>query len=152
VFRFFGGRPSPLPPPDKPKAEPDALNPQYASQTFTVSADVEIRSYEVFLDGNIPDGAKVTDLYNNPKTVFQPGDKFKVLIPADQISNATGNFEVTARDQLSHCAEITFTSDLSFFRHTVCGKRFKSAQTARPAKSVSRTGRPGKSSSASWTA
>jgi TQXA domain-containing protein len=92
--------------PDRPKAELDAQSPTYASQTFTVSADVEIRNYEVFLDGNIPDGTKVTDLYNNPKTVFQPGDKFKVLIPADQISNATGNFEVTVRGQLKTNAVI----------------------------------------------
>jgi uncharacterized surface anchored protein len=91
---------------DKPKAEPDALNPQYASQTFTVAADTEIRSYEVFLDGNVPDGTKITDMHNNPKTVFQPGDKFKVLIPADQISNATGNFEITVRGQLKTNAVI----------------------------------------------
>ncbi|MDR2088522.1 MAG: Cys-Gln thioester bond-forming surface protein [Clostridiales Family XIII bacterium] len=85
---------------DKPKAEIDALDPNFASQTFTVSADVEIRSYEVALDDSIPGGTKVTDLSNNSKTVFSPGEKFKVLIPADRISNATGNFEVTVRGQL----------------------------------------------------
>jgi uncharacterized repeat protein (TIGR01451 family) len=85
---------------DKPKAELDAQSPDYASQTFTVSADVEIRSYEALIKGEAPDGTKITDMYNNPKTVFNAGEKFKILIPANQIHNATGSFEVGVIGQL----------------------------------------------------
>jgi hypothetical protein len=86
--------------PDKSKMELDAINPNYASQTYTVTANMEIRSFEVLLDGDIPDGTKVTNLSNNPRTVFNAGEKFKVIIPSDRIQNATGNFEVTVKGQL----------------------------------------------------
>jgi hypothetical protein len=67
---------------------------------------MEIRSYEVFITGTAPDGTKITDLNNNPKTVFQAGEKFKVLIPANQISNATGSFEIGVTGQLKTNAVI----------------------------------------------
>jgi TQXA domain-containing protein len=85
---------------DTPKVTLDSIDPNYASQTYTVTANMEIRSYEVSLDGVIPDGTKIADMNNNPKTVFAAGEKFKVLIPADQISGKTGNFEVIVTGQL----------------------------------------------------
>jgi uncharacterized surface anchored protein len=86
--------------PEQPKAELDALDPSFASQTFAVSANVEIRSYEVFVKGTAPDGTKITDLNNNPKTMFSAGEKFKVLIPADRISNVAGSIVIGVTGQL----------------------------------------------------
>jgi hypothetical protein len=61
---------------------------------------MDIRTFEVFITGDAPDGTRITDINNNPRTVFNAGEQFKVLIPADQISGAVGNFEIGITGQL----------------------------------------------------
>jgi uncharacterized surface anchored protein len=118
--------------PDKPKMELDALNPNYASQTYTVTANMEIRSFEVFLEGDIPDGTKVTDLLGNPKTVFAADERFKVIVPANQIADRTGNFVVTVKGQLRTNAVIyglSYDSALQDFAVTRDPFNFQNATT-----------------------
>jgi TQXA domain-containing protein len=86
--------------PDKTKAETDALNPNYVSQTYTVTANMEIRSYEVFIAGTAPDGTKITDMQGKSRTVFNAGEQFKALIPASETANATGSFEIYVTGEL----------------------------------------------------
>ncbi|MDR1320300.1 MAG: Cys-Gln thioester bond-forming surface protein [Gracilibacteraceae bacterium] len=118
--------------PDAAKMEQDALNPGYVSQTYTVTANMEIRSFEVFLEGDVPGGTKVTDLAGGAKTVFAAGEQFKVIVPADQIADRTGNFVVTVKGQLRTNAVIyglSYDSALQDFAVTRDPFDFQNATT-----------------------
>jgi len=107
--------------PDNPTVQLDTIDPNYASQTYTVTANMDIRSYTVALEGTTPDGTKITDVNNNPQTTFNAGDKFKVLVPADKISGITGSFNLVIKGQLRTNAviyAISYDSSLQSFAAT----------------------------------
>lgn len=62
----------------------DSVDSNYLSKTYSVSAESELTDCEIKLsingDYDIGD-ILLTDLDNNPKTVFSPNEEFKILVP-----------------------------------------------------------------------
>ena len=56
----------------------------YYSQTYSVSADAEIRDYTVSIS-NIYEGTLITDINGNIKNTFTGGEQFKILVPTKRI-------------------------------------------------------------------
>ncbi len=90
--------------PKSPKAEPDSKDSNYLSQEYTLECNVDIRSYRVVIDGDVPAGAKVTDINNNEKDSFDGTEKtFKVLIPVESAGDG-GSFRVLVKGKLENKA------------------------------------------------
>lgn len=78
----------------------DEKDSNYISQTYTLKSNVDIKSYRVVIDGNVPAGAKVTDMSNKEKTEFAGSElTFKVLIPKD---SPKGEFRVLVKGKLEN--------------------------------------------------
>ncbi len=78
----------------------DEKDSNYISQTYTLKSNVDIKSYRVLIDGNVPAGAKVTDVSNKEKTEFSGSElTFKVLIPKD---SPKGEFRVLVKSKLEN--------------------------------------------------
>ena len=78
----------------------DEKDSNYISQTYTLKSNVDIKSYRVVIDGNVPTGAKVTDSSNKEKTEFAGNElTFKVLIPKD---SPKGEFRVLVKSKLEN--------------------------------------------------
>ena len=90
--------------PKSTKAEPDSKDSNYLSQEYTLECNVDIRSYRVVIDGDVPAGAKVTDVNNNEKDNFDGSEKaFKVLIPKESVGDG-GSFRVLVKGKLENKA------------------------------------------------
>ena len=57
----------------------------YYSQTYSVTAVVNIANYTVTNTVNMPSGGYIADINNNPKTSFNGNERFKVLIPKSRL-------------------------------------------------------------------
>lgn len=78
----------------------DEKDSNYISQTYTLKSNVDIKSYRVVIDGNVPAVAKVTDVSNKEKTEFFGSElTFKVLIPKD---SPKGEFRVLVKSKLEN--------------------------------------------------
>lgn len=64
----------------------DAINNKYVSQTFKATAGAPMNSYVIELNGDLPEGTKITDVNNNEKTEFKSNEKFKIIIPVKNIN------------------------------------------------------------------
>lgn len=73
--------------------EQDAISPEYVSKTYSIESKGQINHYEVQLGGNLPEGILVTDEKNNKKEEFNGGDKFKIVIPIQNLKQA-GEFTI----------------------------------------------------------
>ena len=82
------------------KWEIDEINKECVSQIFKVSAQAPINSYKISLNGNAPEGTKVTDIQNNEKSEFKSGEEFKIMIP---LKNVTGDnsFDIRAEGKVN---------------------------------------------------
>ena len=60
----------------------------YYIKEYTVTSNVQIKSYTVSITGTKPSGTKIVDLSNEEKTSFSAGEKFKVIILKEGISNS----------------------------------------------------------------
>ena len=66
----------------------DNIDNKYVSQTFNVTAQVNMKDIKIILNGqSAPEGTKVTDENNNEKTTFNKGENFKILVPRENITN-----------------------------------------------------------------
>ena len=59
----------------------DNINKKYVSKTYTVTSNALSGNYEVSINGDIPENLKITDLNNKEKNVFAKNEKFKIIIP-----------------------------------------------------------------------
>ena len=57
----------------------------YYSQEYSVSSRVNMSTYTIINTLNMPSGAYISDLNGNPKTTFDGGNNFKVMIPKSSI-------------------------------------------------------------------
>ena len=69
----------------KSEVKEDDLDKNYISCIYTISSNVSIKDYSVYVLDKMPDGTLITDINNNQKTNFNSGEKFKVLIPKTSI-------------------------------------------------------------------
>lgn len=78
----------------------DNITTDYISQTFKVTAEAPMNTYRIRLDGNLPEGTKVTDIKNNEKADFKSNEKFKVIIPLKNISS-NDNFRINVEGKVN---------------------------------------------------
>ena len=82
------------------KWKQDELDPKYISKVYKTEAVAPIVSCDVDIIGeNVPEGTITTDLNNRKNTVFNPFEKFKVMIPIDKLKNG-GNFQIEVTTQM----------------------------------------------------
>ena len=80
----------------------DSIEKEYMSKTFVATADAPIGKYEINLTRkNHQDigGIKITDINNNEKTIFNPNEEFKVLVPIKNMTSI-GSFELNVNAQV----------------------------------------------------
>lgn len=68
----------------------DSKEKNYVSKIYSIQAGTTISNYQIELekeDQNLPEGIKITDTNNNPKTEFSQNEKFKILIPIKNLLN-----------------------------------------------------------------
>ncbi len=88
--------------PKNQTVDTDDKDENYLSQEYTLKSNVDIRSYRVVIDGDVPQGAVVTDVNNTPKNSFEGTETtFKVLIPKDTAENS-GSFRVLVKGKLEN--------------------------------------------------
>lgn len=79
--------------------EQDINDDNYVSKTYEVKSIATIKDYTVYLSGeNIPEGIKVTDINNNQKEIFENYEKFKILIPINNLNN-NGEFQINLKTE-----------------------------------------------------
>lgn len=85
------------------KWEQDKIDSKYVSKTFSVLSEGQIENYQVNLEKeNAIDlgGIKLTDENNNEKKEFAPNEKFKILIPINNMTEEGKiNIQVTTKVQ-----------------------------------------------------
>ena len=88
--------------PKNQTVDTDDKDENYLSQEYTLKSNVNIRSYRVVIDGDVPEGTIVTDVNNTPKDSFEGTETtFKVLIPKDTAENS-GSFRVLVKGKLEN--------------------------------------------------
>lgn len=70
------------------------------SKTYTLNSHVNNGQYTIELSGETPNGIQVSDEGNNPKSTFSMGEKFKILIPIQNLIK-TDSFIIKARANLN---------------------------------------------------
>ena len=78
----------------------DNLDGKYISKTFKVTANTIMSKYTVNVKNLSIEGAKVVDEKNNEKTEFENSEKFKILIPIQEIKQ-DGNFIINVSAQVA---------------------------------------------------
>lgn len=88
--------------PKNQTVDTDDKDENYLSQEYTLKSNVNIRSYRVVINGDVPEGTIVTDVNNTPKDSFEGTETtFKVLIPKDTAENS-GSFRVLVKGKLEN--------------------------------------------------
>lgn len=82
------------------KWEIDKINKEYVSQIFKVTAEAPMNTYKIKLNGNLPEGTKITDINNKEKTEFKSNEKFKIVMPLRNINNSD-NFSISVEGQVN---------------------------------------------------
>ena len=72
----------------------DDINQEYISKTYKIQAPAPIVDYKVEISGeNLPEGVKITGTDNDENQMFIPFEKFKILIPINELKKEE-NFEI----------------------------------------------------------
>lgn len=71
---------------------------EYYAQEYLASSKLEEESFEIKNLSGFPKGTFVGNIQNNPQTVFNPGDKFRIIIPKSGLKkDIIGSFEVVGK-------------------------------------------------------
>lgn len=70
----------------------DTIEPEYISKIYHVKSSGNITSYILNLKKELPMHAKITDLENKQKENFSKNEKFKILLPIEEL-NENGSIE-----------------------------------------------------------
>lgn len=82
------------------KWEIDAIDKNYVSKEFTVTASAGIKDYEVALTGDVVEGTKIVDTNNEEKSQYVDGEKFKIIIPIKNL-HEDGNFSININGKVA---------------------------------------------------
>lgn len=63
----------------------DNINSEYLSKEYYATSNVSSGSYEISLQGKIPNNTKIVDMSNNEKTVFSMNEHFKIMLPISEL-------------------------------------------------------------------
>lgn len=77
----------------------DTIDKKYVSKTYEVHANAATSKYHVSIakaDGELIEGIKITDLNNQEKSEFSSNEKFKILLPTDQLKQ-DGNLQIVVQ-------------------------------------------------------
>jgi len=78
----------------------DEKNSKYISKTYSVEAPAPIVNYELEITGeDIPAGLMVTDINNVADDFFSPFEKFKILLPINQLEK-DGEFQIKVKTKM----------------------------------------------------
>jgi len=61
--------------------EIDEIEKDCVSKTYSITSNVSAGSVTIELEGNFPEGIKISNMKNQTKTNFGVGEKFKIIIP-----------------------------------------------------------------------
>lgn len=78
----------------------DSLDGEYISKTFSVTANTSISKYKVNVKNLNIEGYKLVDQNNKGKTEFTNSEKFKILIPIQEVKQ-DGNFSIEVSAQVA---------------------------------------------------
>lgn len=82
----------------------DSIDKKYISKTYEVTANADFKKYTISMqklgNSNLPEGIKITDEKNKAKTTFNKGEKFKVLIPINNLKN-NGDFILNVKSEMN---------------------------------------------------
>lgn len=78
----------------------DNLDNKYISKTFSVTANASMSKYIVDVKNLNIEGYKLVDQNNNEKTEFENSEKFKILIPIQEVKQ-DGNFSINVSAQVA---------------------------------------------------
>lgn len=83
--------------------EQDSVDKNYVSKTYSVSANANYKTYTISLEktenSSLPEGIKIVDSNNNEKKTFNKGEKFKVIIPINNLKN-NGEFKLNIQSEV----------------------------------------------------
>ncbi len=80
------------------KSEKWAKEEKYISKEFEVKSNINISKYTVTLEDEVKD-TKIVDLENNSKKEFKSNEKFKILIPIENLKKS-GKFKIKINTQM----------------------------------------------------
>lgn len=70
----------------------------YYAQNFVITSKLEEESYEIKNLEGFPAGTIVVNMQNNPQNVFNPVEKFRILVPKSELNkNINGTFQVIGK-------------------------------------------------------
>ena len=78
----------------------DSLDGEYISKTFSVTANTSMSKYTVNVKNLKIEGYKLVDQNNKEKTEFTNSEKFKILIPIQEVKQ-DGNFSIEVSAQVA---------------------------------------------------
>lgn len=78
----------------------DSLDGEYISKTFSVTANTSMSKYTVNVKNLNIEGYKLVDQNNKEKTEFSNSEKFKILIPIQEVKQ-DGNFSIEVSAQVA---------------------------------------------------
>ena len=99
------------------KFKQDNIETKYASKTYQVTSTMPMESYKVKLQELEEDisSFKITDLNNNIKTEFKQNEKFKILLPIEEMKKST-NFKITIEASIQSKPIIYAIPDSNFYQ------------------------------------
>ena len=77
----------------------DSQNKNYIFREFKVTSNAPMNTYSIQIEGEMPEGGKVTDTTNQGKNTFSSNQNFRVMIPIKNILK-DGNFTIKATAQV----------------------------------------------------
>ena len=111
--------------------EPDILDEEFVSKTFTVSANAPISSYSISLENLILKGIKIVDEKNEEKSEFLSGHNFKILIPISNF-NKKGSFTIKVEGKVATKPVLYgYSTDRSFQDYAITGSIYENGNGAK---------------------
>lgn len=82
----------------------DNIENNYVSKTYSIQAGTQILNYKIKLKSQnnlLPEGTKITDMNNQEKEEFSQEEKFKILIPIQNLIE-DGNFDISVETKIKN--------------------------------------------------
>ena len=79
--------------------EIDNINNEYVSKTYCINSKIDKGSFNINIEGTLPEGSLLTDINNNIKSSFEINEKFKIIIPIKNL-NINNSFKIISKVNL----------------------------------------------------